>query len=236
MSQIYNIYCDESRVDNLQSHKMVIGALFVPKEEKQRITTELKEIFIKNGFNFELKWVKTSDRFTTFYKDIIEYFLKEPFLKFRCIVVDKRKVNLEDFHDNDSELAFFKFYYLMLREKLKDGKEYYVFLDKKPTRDKNRVRALFSYLNSFALWNRSHCAIKHMQSYDSKEIILLQVCDFLTGLVAYEVNQSRKKGIKSEIAVYLKEKMEIRDFERSTLWSEEKFNIFVWDNKYEKNC
>lgn len=236
MSQIYNIYCDESRVENLESNRMVIGAVFIPKKEKQRITLELKKIFIENNFNFELKWVKASKKFPKFYRDIIDYFLQEKFLQFRCIVVDKKKVNLKDFHNNDLELAFFKFYYLMLREKLKDGKDYYVFLDKKPTRDKNRVRALFHYVNSFALLKRSHCSIKHMQAYDSKEIILLQICDFLTGIVGYEVNQKSKKGVKSELVAYLKEKIRIKNFERSTFWSEEKFNIFVWDNKYEKNC
>jgi len=235
MSEIYNIYCDESRVENLESRKMVIGAVFVSKKEKQRVVTELKSIFTKNDFNFELKWTKTSKRFFVFYRDIIDYFLQEQFLKFRCIVVDKGKINLKDFHKNDQELAFFKFYYLMLREKLKDGKEYYVFLDKKPTRDKNRVRALFFFLNSFALGKRSHCAIRHMQAYDSKEILLLQICDFLTGLVAYEANQKNKKGVKAEIVAYLKDKAEIKSFDKSTFWSEEKFNIFIWDNKYEKN-
>ncbi len=31
----YNIYCDESRVENPKSKNMVIGALFVPRKKKK---------------------------------------------------------------------------------------------------------------------------------------------------------------------------------------------------------
>lgn len=31
----FNIYCDESRVENLNSRKMVIGALLLPRQKNQ---------------------------------------------------------------------------------------------------------------------------------------------------------------------------------------------------------
>ena len=45
-------------------------------------------------------------------------------LTFRCIVVDKRKVNDEVFNDGDKELGFYKFYYhLILNMFAKDNLE-----------------------------------------------------------------------------------------------------------------
>ena len=65
-------------------------------------------------FPHELKWAKVHYKYIPFYKGLIDYFLSCADMSFRCIIVDKTKVKLEEFHDNDEELAFFKFYYLLL--------------------------------------------------------------------------------------------------------------------------
>jgi len=147
----FNIYCDESRVENKDSNTMVIGAIIIPREKKMRIIKKIKKIFIKHDFKQELKWIKTSPTYKNMYKELIDYFISEESVQFRCIVVNKNEINLEKYHNNDLELAFFKFYYLMLKQRLLDNNKYYIFLDKKPTRDKNRARALRSVLNSHIL-------------------------------------------------------------------------------------
>jgi len=83
--------------------------------------------------------------------------------------------------------------------------------------------------------NNQNCSIKHLQAYDSKENILLQLTDYLTGLVGYAVNNRNKKNAKSEMVVYLKDKLRIKSFNSSTPLSENKFNIFVWKDIDEKD-
>jgi hypothetical protein len=230
MERTYNIYCDESRVENRDSRCMVIGALFIPRKEKNRIVKDLNKIFQKHNFGHELKWVKTGAKKFEFYKDIIDYFFSRDGLHFRCIIVDKVQVDLERYHNNDEEMAFFKFYYFMLRNKLLSGNRYYIFLDKKPTREKRRAVALYSYLRSFILLNKEDCHIRHLQAYDSKNNNLIQLIDFLTGMVSYDCNENEnKKSAKKKIINYAKQKLDKNSLCEGTPLSEDKFNVFVWD-------
>lgn len=231
----YNIYCDESRVENKDSKKMVIGALFLPRKEKNRISTRLKNIFQKYKFNQELKWSKINKEQKKFYESIIDFFVKEKGLNFRCIIVDKSKIKYDQYHNNDEELAFFKFYYLMLRTKLLDNNQYYIFLDKKPTRDKNRAQSLYYFLKSYILYNRTGCNIKHLQAYSSKENNLIQLADFLTGLIGFACNYQNKQSDRLSFVLYLRKKLGKNVLCRTTALNEEKFNVLVWNGSYEKN-
>jgi len=225
---IYNIYCDESRVENPEYAKMVIGALFLKRTEKDRIVSRIKSLFEKHKFPFELKWIKTSAKYVPLYKDILGYFIEEKDLQYRCIIVNKAKIDYAEHHNNDSELAFFKFYYLMLRTKLLNNKKYYIFLDKKPTWDKNRARALLSFLNSYILLHKEGCAIEHLQAYESEENVLIQIADYLTGLVAHACNRGVEDTPKGRMITHLAKQLEREDVCQSTPVAEEKFNVFVW--------
>lgn len=225
----FNIYCDESRVENPDSRFMVIGALFIPRLEKEKITQEINRLLASHNFFLELKWNKVGDKYTILYQKLIEYFLQNDSIQFRCIIVDKQRVQYDVFHENYAELAFFKFYYLMLRNRLSDNNHYYIFLDKKPTRDKNRARSLKAFLDSYVLLHRNNCNIKHLQSYPSSENRLIQITDFLTGLVAFACNKSKGKH-KSNIVKLLESRLG-RKVSVSTTLSEAKFNVFVWDGK-----
>ncbi|OGX21642.1 MAG: hypothetical protein A2Y00_05855 [Omnitrophica WOR_2 bacterium GWF2_43_52] len=231
MKRAYNIYCDESRIENRDAARMVIGALIIPRQKKNELASHIQQIFERHSFQRELKWVKTSDRFTGFYKAILDYFLSSIDMQYRCIIVDKSKLDYLTYHKDDTELAFFKFYYFMLRQKLFDFNRYYIILDKKPTRDKNRARALHSYLESYILLHRERCAIAHLQAYHSHENIFLQIVDYVTGLIAYSANGMGRDSVKAEIVRYLKDKLGRRSFLYSTPLSEEKFNIFFWKGK-----
>lgn len=231
--QIFNIYCDESRVENPESSRMVIGALFILRKNKPRLAKKVKKIFKKYDFKYELKWTKTNKLYLNFYKELIDFFISEE-LFYRCIVVDKNKVQYDVFHDNDQELAFFKFYYLMLRPKLLDNNLYYISADKKPTRDKNRMRALHAFLDSHILLHKQNCGIKHFQSYNSEKNVFIQIADYLTGLMGFACNEYRgRNNSKEEITKYLKLKIKKENLCSSTVLTENKFNVFIW-NKDEK--
>lgn len=230
-NKIYNLYCDESRVENRDSKIMVIGAIEIPRKEKMLIVEDIRSIYREYRFDHELKWTKVHDKFMPFYKKLIDYFLSKSSMLFRCVVVDKEKVNLEQYHNNDEELAFFKFYYLLLKEKLLSNNEYYIFLDKKPTRDRHRARALHAYLDSFILWNREKCNIRIFHAIESKENLLIQMADYLVGLVGYACNDKiADNSAKGQLVNYLKECLKRENICMTTPRYETKFNVFVWES------
>jgi hypothetical protein len=222
----YNIYCDESRIENKDSNNMAIGAIFILRKDKNRILSELKNIYTKNGFDRELKWSKLNKKFANFYKDIINFFLNEKNINYQCIIVDKNKVDL-NYHNGDWELAFYKFYYLMLKNILSNNGKYYIFLDKKPTISKHREKGLFHYLSLHAS-KLSNCRIKHLQSYDSKDNIAIQLTDFLTGMISFQNNNKAKNSFKTTMADSFEEKL--------ASMKQSKVNIFTWQpNDRNKN-
>lgn len=229
---LFNLYCDESRVENRDSRFMVIGAIEIPRNEKHAVVRELKTIYKEHEFIHELKWTKVHNRFLPFYKKLINYFLSSTLIQFRCIIVDKTKVNLDQYHDNDEELAFFKFYYLLLKEELRSNNEYYIFLDKKPTRDRHRARALHAYLDSYILWNRQKCNIRDFHAIESKDNLLIQLTDYLVGLMGFACNKKIPiDNAKDQLVRYLKERLNREDLCMSTARYERKFNVFVWEGK-----
>ncbi len=231
-SEIYNIYCDESRVENIESNKMTIGALFIPRKKKKKIVGDMKAIFKSFDFAYELKWSKTGEKYFDFYKKIIDCFTENQDMQFRIIIVDKSKVAYEKYHNNDRELAFFKFYYLMLKPRLLDNSSYYIYLDKKPTRDKNIARALHSFLDSHILLHKKNCGINNFQAYSSDQNILIQIADFFTGLFGYACNEDvNNDAVKSKLVKYFMVKAKIKNLCFSTSLSENKCNIFAWKGK-----
>lgn len=227
--KVYNIYCDESRVENTDSHKMVIGALFLSRPKKDRVVTEIKEIFAKHGFIYELKWSKVGKKYADFYKELIDYFLSNEYLSFRGIIVDKRKVQFKKYHNGSLETAFYKFYYMMLKAKLISQNEYYIFLDKKPSRDRNILNALNHFLEFHIFKNKKDCKIKHLQAYDSDSNLLIQLSDFFTGMLGFTCNDCElKNSFKSEVVKYFEGKSGRKNLCRTSFLSEDKFNIFVW--------
>lgn len=222
----FNIYCDETRVENLDSQFMVIGALLVPRAQVDAVKEELKNLCKQYEFSQEIKWNKVGNKYATYYQNIVDYFFQNESLQFRCIIVDKSKVKYDIYHENDKELAFFKFYYLLLRDILDDNSQYFIFLDKKPTRDKNRARALNAFLDSHLLIHREQSQIKHFQAYNSSENVLIQLSDLLTGLFGYS-NNTRVVGQKGEITSYFQSKAGI-DLNKTTRKSATKINILKW--------
>ena len=63
MSQLYNIYCDEScHLEKDRQRAMVLGAVWCPLDKAQEIAVRLREIKAHHGMKpgFETKWTKVS--------------------------------------------------------------------------------------------------------------------------------------------------------------------------------
>ncbi|MBU3925179.1 DUF3800 domain-containing protein [Patescibacteria group bacterium] len=229
----YNIYCDESSIENCQNKYMIIGALFMKRELRDELKNKIKDLKKKYGYRGEIKWNKTSKKLLPLYKEIIDLFIDygQDVLQYHCIKIDRFKIKYKIYHNNDIEEGFYKFYYQLLKNKFKDNCSYYLFLDYKPTKSKKRVVVLEHYLK-YRISNYSNSKIKSVQAQHSDKNVLIQIADLFTGAVNFEVNSVDKiSESKKELIKYLAEKIKKENLQFCSTLSETKFNIFCIDLK-----
>lgn len=224
----YNIYLDESRIDNQDDKTMVVGGVFVARHKVRHIQKKIKEIQKAHEFHGEIKWVDVDDRKTVFLKELASYLLELPSrdFAFHCIVVQKEQVDYTKYHDGDRELAFFKFIYELLKQRLKNNIIYYIFLDYKPTKVKERLNNLTEFLKKHLYFNNTNTKIKHLQAYDSKENVFIQLADLFSGAVGYHYNDYPEGTKKDEMARFIASKVGNNRLYFSSPRGEDKFNIF----------
>jgi hypothetical protein len=120
MSQIFNIYCDEScHLETDHQQVMVLGAVWCPLEKAREIAVRLREIKAHHQMKpgFEIKWTKVSPAKARFYPEVMDYFFDDDDLHFRALIVpDKTKLRHEAFGQSHDEW-YYKMYFDMLAEK-----------------------------------------------------------------------------------------------------------------------
>lgn len=226
----FDVYCDESHPDLLGSKRspfqvLVIGSLWLAKQDRNCFKQMVHDLRNKHKVGGEFKWQKVSPSRLAFYNALIDWFFEQgDNLRFRCIAVERQKVNLLKYHDSDQELGFYKFYYQMLHHWILDCNEYAVFCDFKCNREPDRLHVLERCLKTTNL--SSH--ISSVQSIRSKESVLVQLADVLTGAVASKLNNAlhsggAKSGLVSKIETSLKRSI------GHTIKGEQKFNVFMID-------
>lgn len=223
----FDVYCDESHPDLLISKKsnarfIVIGSLWLKTENRQAFKQEIKNYKNKYLVGGELKWGKVSfSRFDLYSQILTWFFDKGHDLRFRAIVIDREKVNLLSYHENDQELGFYKFYYQLLHHWIKDFNCYHIFCDLKVNRKKDRLNTLKRCLSNANL----SATVPSVQGVRSSESVLVQITDLLTGLVSAKYNKTckpagSKHDLIQECEKHLKKPI------GATGALENKFNVF----------
>jgi hypothetical protein len=157
------------------------------KEDRELFKTNIHTLREKHKIGPEFKWEKVSYSRLEFYQDLISWFWAQgDRLRFRCIVVDKKKVNLVHYHQNDQELGFYKFYYQLLHHWIADFNNYNIFCDFKTNRRRDRLHILKECLDRVNLSAR----VTSIQATRSNESVLIQLADVLTGLISSSFNHS----------------------------------------------
>jgi len=226
----FEVYCDESRPDLLCSKHpgaqyMVIGGLWLPAEDRAQFKQDIHALRDKHKIGGEFKWQKVSPSRLDFYRDLADWFVAMgDRLRFRCIAVQHEKVDLLRFHGNDQELGFYKFYYQMLHHWILDFNEYAVFCDFKSNRVGTRLSELARCLGNSNLSSE----IVNVQAIRSRESVLMQTVDVLTGVAAARLNNNLKAGnAKWELVTHFEQALGKQI--HATYRSEQKFNVFVID-------
>ncbi len=223
----FEVYCDEAYPDlftskNPNAHYLMIGSLWLPSELRLELKEKIKGIRAKHNAWGEIKWSKISASKLLFYFELIDLFaFYGTDMRFRCIAVEREHVNLQ-FHNQDGELGFYKFYYQLLHHWIQDFNEYDIYCDVKKNRDPLRLHTLKKYLDA----SNISSTIKNIQSLPSRQLVLIQFCDFLLGAASSRMNNTLRVGSAKEAVVqYLEKSLGVEKLIK-TVRDEQKFNVF----------
>jgi hypothetical protein len=228
----FDVYCDESRPDLFGSKAppatyLVIGSLWSHREDRDMLKTEIHALRDKHKVGPEFKWQKVSTSRMPFYEELVALFFSQgDRLRFRCIAVDRNKVNLLQYHNNDQELGFYKFYYQLLHHWILDFNEYAIFCDYKRNRDMRRLHVLQRCLG----YTNLSATVLTVQATPSHESVMVQFADLLTGAASARLNNSlADDSARHQLVNFLEAKL---GRPVAPTWkSEPKFNVFAIDPK-----
>lgn len=213
---------------------MVLGGVWCPADKKDEIFRRLREIKEEHGLNkrFEIKWNKVSKGQLAFYMDVINYFFDNGDLHFRVLVVpNKQELNHEAF-DQSHDAFYYKMYFNLLKTLFEPDCAYNIYIDIKDTRGQKKVDKLHEVLcNNHYDFNRE--LIKKVQQVRSEEVELVALADLLIGAISYLHRGKTTSEAKLKLIERIKERSKY-NLMASTLYRENKFNIFVWRGGYGK--
>ncbi len=221
--QHINIYCDESRQTNSDDAYMVIGAMSCHRDKKADIFRNINTLKKEHRVWPEFGWKKISENRKAFYMSMIDLFLFESSLAFRCIVVDRTTLDHDTYNFGNEELGFYKIYYQMLIHWLKPGLAYSIYCDTKL----NKTRGRFVDLRDIMRRKLSGKArIMSLEQVTSSNQPLVQLADLFIGAVGYIWNGRKESELKIKFCNKLATKVGLSGLNVTTKLSEEKFNIF----------
>ena len=231
-----NIYCDEScYLENDGQRAMVFGCVRYPKSKVQELSKQIRDLKRKHFiYPFaETKWKTVSFSKENFYLDLLDLFLSTDDLKFRAVVFqnkDLHKLEHNKFHNQTYEDWYYKMFYVTLGNIVEKGNLYNIYLDRKNANSSQKIHTLESHLAKKAKINK----IQNVLSHQSE---LIQLTDFLTGIVSYANRDAIKFPEANKTKVKLVETLKSKtnlSLILSTPLNADKVNIFMWEpNFYE---
>ncbi|MEK7665042.1 MAG: DUF3800 domain-containing protein [Patescibacteria group bacterium] len=254
------IFVDESRIT--QSRYQLFGSLWLPREKQEEFRNKFWDLWDKKfaSRKSELKWTKVSKNKLNSYEMFIRLFSLNPYLDFRCLVLDKHAVDYKEYHGGDEELGFYKFLYFFISRNLeKDYKFrgikenfYQIFMHRRRMGDKaewGRLSDLKKVLNN-RLWkscfyndfnNRSGIKfpshqdllgkpIRNIEPVDSHYCPEVQLVDVLTGAVGYAWDGFQTSPAKLDFIEYVENLFGLR-LNQETPYLSEKINIWKFKLK-----
>jgi hypothetical protein len=229
MSDVVNIYCDEScHLEHDRQKAMVLGAVWCLKDLAPDAAKRIREIKMANGLNpsFEIKWTKISPAKSRFYLDLVDYFLDNDDLHFRALIVPDKTALDHLAHDQTHDEWYYKMYFDLLKVIIAPTQRYRIYLDIKDTRGAEKVAKLHDVLCN-ANYDFSRKIIERIQVVRSHEVEPLQLTDLLVGAISY-VNRGLSGNAGKEAVIARLKSRSHYSLTRTTLLRENKINLFRW--------
>jgi hypothetical protein len=225
------IYCDESRQDlfsnkgaiNEYNRYICIGGISVSETARKEMKLKIKEIQKKHNVLGEFKWKRVTPSKYEFYEELIDLFFSyDNNVRFRCVVIDARQIDMKKYNNDDSELGFYKFYYQLLVYWINNNERYKIYTDCKVNKKNTRLKELKEILN-----NKCNNNVELIQAIDSKESLMLQLEDILMGAVGYRCNflNNGEAVAKNKLIEKIQLKLNT-ELNSPSLRYNNKFNIF----------
>lgn len=183
MNKTFNFYCDEScHIEHDHKDYMFLGLVSCAYPQIRRHCKRIDELKKEHNFYAEIKWSKVSMSKVRFYLELTDYFFDTD-LKFRAIGIKKSHIECDDYDD-----FYYKMYYLLLNYKIDTSDSYNVYIDIKDSLSAQKVRRLKEILNT------KYGVFRNVQNICSNESLLMQMADFITGAISYNVNDKEHKN------------------------------------------
>lgn len=233
MTQVYNVYCDEScHLENDHHPVMVLGAIWCALDKVRETAVRLREIKAAHGLphDFELKWTKVSPAKLAYYMDVLNYFFDDDDLHFRAWVAHKGGLRHQDFRQSHDDW-YYKMMFGLVEPLLRPDARFRLYLDKKDTRSATKVKKLHDVLcNNLYDFNRE--IVERVQVVEADAVQHLQLADLLIGAVAYVNRGLDSSASKRSLVERIKQRTGY-SMTQSTLLRENKFNLFIWRGQQE---
>lgn len=229
MSEIFNVYCDEScHLERDGQPIMVLGALWCSVDRVREVAIRLRDLKAAHGLarGFEMKWNKVSPAKLAYYCDALDFFFDDDGLHFRALIGDKpprHRPSPRQHHHDDS---YYALYFDLLAAILSPESRYRIYLDVKDTRSAIKIERLHAALAD-NVYDFSREIVERVQLVRSHEVELLQLADLLIGIVS-AANRGRNTSPAKRQLIERMKRRSGYDLTRSTLFREEKVNLCHW--------
>jgi hypothetical protein len=221
----YKIFCDEScHLEHDRANIMVLGAIHCTADKAIALTKHMKWLRHHHNYTPELKWNKLNKHQWPLYRDLIDMITADTDVRFKTtVVLNKKILDHHQYNAGSHSEFYYKMFYYTLRDFLKEGNAYRIYLDYMDTLGAEKTRKLCEVLQNGTRWQLKAEA-NVVQSY---EVQLIQLCDLLIGAVAYRNRDDieHTSAIKMQFVEYLESKLGYSLNNGTPPW-EEQFNIF----------
>ncbi|GHU52457.1 hypothetical protein FACS1894132_02130 [Clostridia bacterium] len=218
-----NIYADESRHIDPNDSSMVIGALWLEKENVKEFSDKIR--LLKKRYNIpakrEIKWAKVSGSKKEYYLDLIRLFFDYEAAKYRAIIIPKDKV----VYDKCNGEFYYKALYMTLANITRQNvAKFRIYVDYKDSWSHIRSKELVKFLTKD---HRNPSSQYDAQPIRSNESLIMQLSDLITGAVGMANNEYSKVEAKRDIAELLAT-LANQELTAQTPYNVDKFNLFKW--------
>ena len=225
-----NVYCDESRhTSDRNDSFMVIGAISCSREHKRDVVNQVHKIKKHYDAQGEFGWKRLSPNKHDFYWSLIELFIKDDDLSFRCLVTDRNALDHQTYNAGDEELGFYKLYYQMLVHWLKPDCVYHIYLDWQQNKAQHRFSDLKLVLHNKLMGRGAR--IECLEPVTSRNMPLIELTDLFIGAVGYKWNDREESQTKIDFCNTLAGTVGLQTLKSTTPLSERKFNIFHFQGR-----
>lgn len=200
------IACDSSRERQKEDQYIVVGSLWLPKNQVGEHTKKLIDLRVTRHCWGEVRWNKTLDsRHADFYKEFIRLGISE-FVEFKTIIVrrDERAIRL--IHGGNIGKLLAKFHYQLISRHAKqfpNNTSFQIILDSDEELQQETVE-LKDFLEQGS-FNKTTGTIENIASANSHILPAIQLCDLLTGAVAASWNRVRADAQHTQLILLIEE-------------------------------